>query len=52
VGNVKMDVREIGCAGMNWIDVAQDKDQWRALGNTVMKHRITGFWDFFHRLVF
>jgi hypothetical protein len=31
VDNIKMDVRVIGWDGMNWIDVAQDKDQWRAL---------------------
>jgi hypothetical protein len=31
-----MDVREIGCGGMDWIDLAQDRVQWRALMNTVM----------------
>jgi hypothetical protein len=31
VDNIKMDLREIGCDGMDWIDVAQDKDQWRPL---------------------
>jgi hypothetical protein len=31
-----MDLREIGWDGMNWIDLAQDRDQWRALLNTVM----------------
>jgi hypothetical protein len=36
--NIRMDfiVREIGWGGMDWIDLAQDKDQWRALVNTVM----------------
>ncbi|PNF37640.1 hypothetical protein B7P43_G11969 [Cryptotermes secundus] len=34
VDNVKMDLREIGWDGMVWIDVAQDRDQWRALVNT------------------
>jgi hypothetical protein len=37
VDNIKMDLREIGWGGMEWIDVAQDRDQWRALVNTVMK---------------
>jgi hypothetical protein len=30
VDNIKMDLREIGWDGMNWIDLAQNKDQWRA----------------------
>jgi hypothetical protein len=29
VDNIKMDLREIGCDGMDWIDLAQDRDQWR-----------------------
>jgi hypothetical protein len=28
---IKMDLSEIGCSGMDWIDMAQDRDQWRAL---------------------
>jgi hypothetical protein len=36
VDNVKMDLGEIGWDGMDWIDLAQDRDQWRALVNTVM----------------
>jgi hypothetical protein len=36
VDNIKMDFREIGWDGMDWIDLAQDRDQWRALVNTVM----------------
>jgi hypothetical protein len=35
-----MDLREIGCGGMDWIDLAEDGDQWRALVNTVMNIRI------------
>jgi hypothetical protein len=35
MNNIKMDLREIGWDGMNWIDLAQDRDQWRALVNTV-----------------
>jgi hypothetical protein len=38
--NIKMDVREIGWGGMDWIDLAQDRDQWRALVNTVMNLRV------------
>jgi hypothetical protein len=40
VDNIKMGLREIGWGGMNWIDLAQDRDQWRALVNTVMKLRV------------
>jgi hypothetical protein len=35
--NIKMNLREIGWDGMNRMDLAQDRDQWRALVNTVMK---------------
>jgi hypothetical protein len=41
VGNIKMDLREIGWDCMDWIDVAQDRDQWRALVNTVMNLRVS-----------
>jgi hypothetical protein len=41
VDNIKMDLREIGWDGMDWIDMAQDRrDQWRALVNTVMNLRV------------
>jgi hypothetical protein len=36
VDNIKMDLREIGSGGMDWIDLVQDRDQWRILVNTVM----------------
>jgi hypothetical protein len=36
VYNVKMVLREIGWDGMGWINLAQDRNQWRALLNTVM----------------
>jgi hypothetical protein len=38
--NIKMDVREIGWDAMDWIDLAQDRDKWRAPVNTVMKIRV------------
>jgi hypothetical protein len=40
VDNIKMDLREIGRDGMDWIDLAQDRDWWRALVNTVMNLRV------------
>jgi hypothetical protein len=36
VDNIKIDLREIGWDGVDWIDLAQDRDQWRALVNTAM----------------
>jgi hypothetical protein len=41
VDNIKMDLREIGWGGMDWIDVAQDRNQWRALMNTIMNLRVS-----------
>jgi hypothetical protein len=38
--NIKMDHREIGWDGMDWVDVALDRDQWMALVNTVMNLRV------------
>jgi hypothetical protein len=40
VDNIKMDLREIGWGGMDWIDLAQDRDSWMALVNTVMNLRV------------
>jgi hypothetical protein len=40
VENIEMDLREIGWDGMDWIELAQDRDQWRALVNIVMKLRV------------
>jgi hypothetical protein len=37
VDNIKMDPRETGWVSIDWIDLAQDKDQWRALVNMIMK---------------
>jgi hypothetical protein len=38
--NIRLDLREIGCVGMDWIDRAQYRDQWKALVNTVMHLRV------------
>jgi hypothetical protein len=37
---MKRDLREIGWGGMHWIDLAQDRDQWRALVNLVMNLQV------------
>jgi len=34
--NIKMDVQEVGCGCMDWIDLAQDRDRWQALVNAVL----------------
>jgi hypothetical protein len=38
--NIKIDLREIGWDGLDWVDLAQDRDQWRALVNTIMNLRV------------
>jgi hypothetical protein len=40
VDNIKVDLRERGWGGEDWIDLAQDRDQWRALVNTIMSLRV------------
>jgi hypothetical protein len=40
VDNIKMDLREIEWDGVDWVDMAQDRDQWRALVNMVLNLRV------------
>jgi hypothetical protein len=40
VGSIKMDLRETGWDDMDYIDLVQDRDQWRAFVNTVMNFRV------------
>jgi hypothetical protein len=38
--NIKMDLMEVGCGGLDWIEIDEDRDRWRDLVNEVMNFRV------------
>ena len=38
--NIKMDLQEVGCVGTGWIELAENRDRWRALFNAAMNLRV------------
>jgi hypothetical protein len=43
--NIKMDLRELGCSGVDWIHLAQDRDQWTTLVNNNRPSGSIKFWE-------
>jgi len=39
--NIKMDLQAVGCGGMDWIDLAQDRDRWRAIVIALLSLRVS-----------